>query len=188
MERFSTTGTRDDAPYTAVADALAYRQALGGEEKILSYIHELALWGQRHLQTAWNVSSIAPESMVGGMANVVVPTRDANSTDECLAATCGLLSRWGILVNVEPPGTYGQERCVIRMCAQVYLEKSDFVSVGEKVLRLIAEAQAKVAKKEAEELAKKEANKGLIKALKHEKVVSRGVSMFPASRMAEAAS
>ena len=40
----------------------------------------------------------------------------------------------------------------------------------EKVLRLIAEAQAKVAKKEAEELAKKEANKGLIKALKHEKV------------------
>ena len=40
----------------------------------------------------------------------------------------------------------------------------------EKVLRLIAEAQAKVEKAKAEKLAEKEANKGLIKSLKHETV------------------
>ena len=40
----------------------------------------------------------------------------------------------------------------------------------EKVLRLIAEAKAKVEKAKAEKLAEKEANKGLIKSLKHEEV------------------
>ncbi len=69
----------------------------------------------------------------------MVPTKDPSSVDECLAATCGLLSRWGILVNVELPHTYGQGHCVVRLCAQVYLEKSDFVSVGEKVLQLLQE-------------------------------------------------
>ena len=117
--RFGYTGTRDDAPYVAVGAALAYRESLGGEANIRDYIHELALWGQRHLVRAWNSSAVAPESMVGGMVNVIVPTQDASSVDECLAATCGLLSRWGILVNVEPPGTYDQHACVIRMCAQV---------------------------------------------------------------------
>lgn len=56
---------------------------------------------------------------IGGMVNAVVPTRDPSSTEECLAATCGLLTKYGILVNVEPPHTYGMGQCVIRICAQV---------------------------------------------------------------------
>ncbi len=71
--------------------------------------------------------AMAPEGMLAGMANVAVPTK-SSTTDECFAATCGLL-RWGVLVHMETPAP-GRWDCVIRLSAQVCLESRTTCGAG----------------------------------------------------------
>lgn len=53
---FAYTGTASYSPYLAMTEALKFREWLGGEERILDYIHGLAINASKHMVRASGVS------------------------------------------------------------------------------------------------------------------------------------
>lgn len=131
VDRFIWTGTRDRSPYCAIMAAADFRESLGGEQQIMAYTQGLALWAAQYLTRLWNVPAMAPDSMFSSMSIVKLPTDDA--------ATCasirGRLTRlgWSVSGWTALPGF----ACYLRLSAQVYLEQSDFVTLGHLVLDMV---------------------------------------------------
>merc|ERR1711957_846524 len=71
QERFDYIGTRDYGPWCAFGDTLAFREtALGGEAKIVAYLHELAAYALEHLVGRWGTEAAAPLAMTGGLMTI----------------------------------------------------------------------------------------------------------------------
>lgn len=129
--RFIWDGTRDRSPFCAVKDALAFREWLGGEEAIMKYNHELAKWAGDYLAERWNTSVLTyDESMLNSMVNVVAPTQNYTL---CSKSVSKLLSEHDMELTgaATLDADHGDVACYLRLSAQVFLEKSDFVQLGE---------------------------------------------------------
>ncbi|ORX98406.1 PLP-dependent transferase, partial [Basidiobolus meristosporus CBS 931.73] len=71
-EDFQWTGTTDLSQIMSVSAALAYRKAIG-EERILRYIHELAVKGGQKVATILGTEVIGDEHQIPAMVNVRLP-------------------------------------------------------------------------------------------------------------------
>ena len=132
-DRFVWTGTRDRTAYCAIQAAAAYRASIGGEAAILAYNQALALFAKRHLEAAWGVQPMAPDEMMSSLAIVRLPTHNVT---ECGAIRGALISEYGL--GVSGWTALPEFECYLRISAQVYLEQSDIVRLGEAVLAIIA--------------------------------------------------
>jgi isopenicillin-N epimerase len=133
-DRFIWTGTRDRTPYCAIQAATAFRGELGGESAIMAYNMGLARWAEAYLRALWGVTAMAPPAMHTSMSIVQIPTPNATVCGlvrEALFAQGWSVSGWNTPL-ADPPIA-----CYFRLSAQVFLEQSDFVALGEKVLEVI---------------------------------------------------
>lgn len=77
VRNFEWVGTRDDTPFLCVKDAIAWRKdALGGEDRIISYLWDLNKKGIKHVSEFLGTTIL--ENKAGtltncGMANVALP-------------------------------------------------------------------------------------------------------------------
>lgn len=129
-DRFSYTGTRDYTSMLSMSAALEFRQRLEGDSGIYAYVRNLALSARRYLLNLWNVTALTPESMEDFMFNICLPTNDFKVA---LDLQKHLLNDHGIYIVVAKEPTSGM--VFTRLSAQVYLEMSDFVRLGNAVLQ-----------------------------------------------------
>ncbi|RDW90358.1 putative aminotransferase family protein (LolT) [Aspergillus mulundensis] len=148
---FEFTGTTDDSAYACVPAALEFRERIcGSEERIYSYLEELAGEAGAVLASALGTDVMRAErGETGGlgcsMVNVRLPVRITNRDQGSgLGENVGVvdvrpddvspLAHWlheqliarGTFVPCYPHG----EWMFVRLSAQIYLEKKDFVWLG----------------------------------------------------------
>ncbi|KAI8811743.1 pyridoxal phosphate-dependent transferase [Cladochytrium replicatum] len=139
-ETFGQTSTLDHTAIFSIPTAIHFRKWLGGEEKILSYNHNLAVKGGQLLAKIFGTSVMGVAEMegdgkygnVGSMVNVKLP---ATSVPEeflyklryYLAEKCGVSC-----VPYKHNGSWW-----IRVSAQIYTELEDFKVLGETVLGVL---------------------------------------------------
>jgi selenocysteine lyase/cysteine desulfurase len=70
--RFQYTGTRDYTPYAAIEAALHFRSLIG-ENAIVSYNHEMALWAQRYLAEYWGTETLTSDEHTCAMGHTRLP-------------------------------------------------------------------------------------------------------------------
>jgi len=134
--RYAYTGSRDYSPFCAVVDAFKFRQALG-EEQLTSYVTGLARWAGTYLAQKWDTQVLCPSHMQAFMFNVQLPT---NSTAVAAALQQRLDVDYDTYIVVLPLGSL----IYARLSAQVYLERSDFIRLGDLVLELLTKMPADI--------------------------------------------
>jgi selenocysteine lyase/cysteine desulfurase len=126
IRRFLYVGTRDYCPLLSVAAALDYRDYLGGDAAVKTYLSDLAWWAGTHLRDRWNTTLLAPRAYYAAMIDVRLPLpslADAQALQAWLYATEGIY----IVVMEHNGAPY------TRLSAQVFLEQADFVELGDLV-------------------------------------------------------
>eukprot|EP00041_Stephanoeca_diplocostata_P013089 m.225730 g.225730 ORF g.225730 m.225730 type:complete len:434 (+) comp19213_c0_seq4:127-1428(+) len=132
LNQFEYTGTRDYTPFVAMNAAMDFRERVGGSEAITTYMHDLAAFATSHLVQVWGTESIAPASMQAAMANVRLPVTDPEKASTLRDL---LYEDYDIYIVVYKRG----DSWWTRLSAQIYVDKSDFVRLGEAVLALLKE-------------------------------------------------
>lgn len=139
--RFIWTGTRDRTAFCAILAALDYRQSLGGEQRIMNYNHELAMFAGQFLSNLWKTQILSPTSMQSSMTNVQVPT---NNYTVCQMIVGELYDNYNTMVsgasNIVPP--FGNIPCYLRLSAQIYQEKTDWENLGHLIIQLLKKYNA----------------------------------------------
>ena len=155
VDRFSYTGTRDYTAFATLPAAFKFRHYLGGEERILTYCHNLAVAAGEYLAAAWGTNLLVPATMSGFMINVILPSTNATAIKEMqeeLDKKHGIYIVYGSIDIVVADET--EDKCKrqyddtyrscstktiysTRLSAQVYLGMVDFRPLGNLVPQLL---------------------------------------------------
>lgn len=119
-QEFDWPGTRDPTPHLAAPAGIAFMRELG-VERVQRYNHELACEAGRELTGVLETHLLAPESMIGTMVTVPLPSRFGSTADDAAKLRDMLLFEHQIEVHV---GAWKDQVC-IRISAQIYNEMSD---------------------------------------------------------------
>lgn len=143
QRKFDYIGTRDYGPWCTMGDTLDFRaRELGGEDRIVTYLHTLAVWGAKTLADRWHTESIAPANMTAGLITVSLPMPASwpqQAQSQCAAAIDeGLVQKHKMQVIPFTLSTPNQTHWA-RISAQVYLERADFEDLAFHVLDLAAQ-------------------------------------------------
>eukprot|EP00930_Biecheleria_cincta_P008301 TRINITY_DN109717_c0_g1_i1.p1 TRINITY_DN109717_c0_g1~~TRINITY_DN109717_c0_g1_i1.p1 ORF type:complete len:454 (-),score=68.32 TRINITY_DN109717_c0_g1_i1:258-1586(-) len=131
--QFSYTGTKDYSPFLAMGAALDFReQVLGGEEAIMSYMHELAAKGGELLASTWRTEKLVHDEFIGAMVNVRLP----DAAFPCCSLN-GLTATVFARYNTWVPAIEWAGKCYMRVSAQVYNELVDFKMLADSVLEVL---------------------------------------------------
>jgi selenocysteine lyase/cysteine desulfurase len=151
-DRFIWDGTRDRSAFCAITDTLAWREEIGGEDKIIDYNLELAAWGVENLVDKWGTYSLAPASMTGPMANIALPS---TNTTIC-TQMCSAISQSGFYAGCSTlpaeNSKSGETLCFVRLSAQIYIAKEDFIQVRKAVSAVLTETETVVTSSSSIEL------------------------------------
>jgi hypothetical protein len=133
--RFQYTGTRDYTPFAGIEAALEFRKLIG-EEAVVNYNHQMALWAQRYLARLWQTETLVPEANTVAMGHVRLPIR----TREAAAKLAELLKERHelhvMLFTLPAPGGRGADTYWVRPCFQIYNSSRDVELLGQYVLAL----------------------------------------------------
>jgi selenocysteine lyase/cysteine desulfurase len=132
--RYAYTGTKDFTAYLAVSDALAFRSELEGSRgmSVIEYNTGLGRWAGDYLVGLWGTRRLCPREMEAFMINVELPTTDI---EEAARMRVKMLEEEGVYMLVLRDE--GSGIVYTRLSMQVYLEREDFVRVGELVLKFL---------------------------------------------------
>eukprot|EP00466_Bigelowiella_natans_P004748 jgi/Bigna1/74082/fgenesh1_pg.27_\ len=134
---FSYTGTASYSPYLAMGAALDFREWLGGEKKVLGYMHSLAKAAGQHLATAFGTEVLLPEEMYASLVDVRLPTNNSTIASNLPQQ---LLERYNTWVPVYALFGNDSGPFYTRVSCQIYTEMSDIEMLANAVLDLIAAA------------------------------------------------
>lgn len=129
QREFHQLGTIDYTNFLTFPTALEFRRRLG-EDRIINYMHNLAIKGAKILARLWNTEILVPEDQLGSMANIRLPFNDAvlvNSVVEKL-----FLSFRSYMTTFEEKGVW-----YARISAQIYNEEKDYEDIGSAVLDIL---------------------------------------------------
>lgn len=150
-QRFDYVGTRDYTPWCAMGAALDFRNdALGGDEVLMKYIHDLAIWGAKYMADTFKTQLMAPANMTAAIFNVQLPIPPSWSQESRSACELSVRERLRddfnmqvIQVSYTQAGIrIGCQNCSwTRVASQVYLERADFVSLTEAILKIISDCK-----------------------------------------------
>lgn len=124
------TGTRDYTGFCSITAALDFRRMVG-EDRLVQYVHNLAVQAGHYLAKTWGTEVLAEDSMVGPMTNVRLPSTDTALLNNL---TNILFENHNMYIVVYPLNN----QYWTRLSAQIYLEMSDFVNLGEVVKNILA--------------------------------------------------
>jgi isopenicillin-N epimerase len=132
---FDWTGTFDPTPWLCIEESLRYLGGLlpGGWPELMARNHALALNARALLLETLEIESPCPESMIGSMASIALPTAASGAP----AARLDLegLHHWFRERNVET-WLYPQPTALLRISAQLYNSMAQF----ERLAMLLREA------------------------------------------------
>jgi isopenicillin-N epimerase len=127
---FDLPGTRDPSPHLTAPAAIAFMRELG-VETVQRYNHQLAWDGARHLARRWKTEFLAPESMIGTMATVMLPAAAGATESDAAQLRDRLLFEDRIEVQMHAD----HDRLHARISAQVYNDIADIDRLADAVLR-----------------------------------------------------
>jgi len=127
---FWWTGTRDYSAQLAMWSALDWREAVGGDQKIMSYMHNLAVWTGHTLSEMWNTNTLVGDDMTPAMTNVRLPTDDWSKAS---IVQNQLMFESNIFLVVYPL----QNHIYTRISLQIFNEQSDIITLGNLVLQIL---------------------------------------------------
>lgn len=134
-EDFATTfdlpGTRDPSPHLAAPAAIALFETWG-VEAIQRYNHDLAWRAAHHVSARWGTAFEAPETMIGTMAMVTLPTSLGRTRDDAARLRDALLFDHGIEIPIH---AY-RDQLRARISAQVYVDMDDIARLAETIVEL----------------------------------------------------
>jgi isopenicillin-N epimerase len=132
--RFNWTGTRDVSQIMAAPQAFRFMDRFG-EVNVIRHNRELIREALGILSQMWKIRNTTPETMIGCMATLPLPAGlpfPANDQG-CAALQKALILEKGVSVAV-PLAVDGEH--FIRIAAQIYNDRADYVKLGEAVLSL----------------------------------------------------
>jgi len=135
---FAYTGTASYSPYLAMADALEFREWLGGEAKILGYMHDLAVKGGKVLAEMFDTDVLFnDDKRYAAMVDVRLPAVKDVSKYQNLPQK--LLKEYDTWVPDYDIGSLGGKDGVhyVRVSCQIYNEISDIEYLGRAILALL---------------------------------------------------
>ncbi|KAI0110640.1 PLP-dependent transferase [Hypoxylon sp. NC0597] len=136
VNNFQFVGTLDTSPYLCVKDAITWReQVLGGEARILEYIHTLAREGGKKAAQVLGTEVLNNKS--GSMArcattNVALPLEPKEAANIAQWMEEKMVSDYNTFI----PVFRHNSRLWARISAQVYLDIEDFEWAGKILLEL----------------------------------------------------
>jgi len=138
-------GTRDSTAMAAIADAMDFRRALGGEQPIRSYSAQLAKDAGDALVDMWGTRRVADRGE-RFMTNVALPTADL---EVARAAARQLLAQDNIfMVVAQEPSS---QVVYTRVSCPIYLALDDVVDAGAKLLSRVNALEPAQAHRQGEE-------------------------------------
>jgi selenocysteine lyase/cysteine desulfurase len=135
-DRFAYTGTRDYTAFATIPAALEFCASLGGHKAIAEYNHDLIIAGAGHCAKEWGTQLIAPKDMLTSIADVVLPTQNKDKIEKMCSKLQEFFNTFIICTSYKMHGL-PEKIWVVRLSCQIYLEKSDFVLLAERVLNLL---------------------------------------------------
>ncbi|WVQ86188.1 hypothetical protein IAT38_008356 [Cryptococcus sp. DSM 104549] len=140
-KQYSWTGTIDWTPFFSITPAIAFRESLGGEERIMSYTHTLAVQGGKRLRKKWGTKVMEnPEGeLTMAMVNVELPhiPPPKDGADQALQLA---YTEDGLFENNCFAATYVHDgKWWARFSAQVWNELSDFDYIGDVLEKICLE-------------------------------------------------
>ncbi len=130
QERFSWLGLKDYVPYIMMREALAFRQEIG-EDKIVEYIHNMAMEGGNRVAEIWGTELYIAEEYVGALVSVVLPPNNLTGWSSAYAA------EYKLFVRVDAPNMFGD--MIARFSAQIFHELEDWERIAYAILDIINE-------------------------------------------------
>ena len=137
QRRFRYKGLFDYAPWISMGDALDFRAACGGDEKIEEYLHTLSVGGSSLLAERWKTEKLVGDEQTGAIANVRLPIEGGAAALERLRAQIPrvLLFRF----NMFAPVFAWDGALYARVSAAIYNELSDYAALADAVEQIVAE-------------------------------------------------
>jgi len=136
-ERYGYTGTKDFTAYLSIADAIAFRKSLEESNgSVIEYTHGLGRWAGDYLTDKFNTMRLSPPEFEANLINIVLPTDDfelASKMQQDLYDDHGV---YMLALKDEPTGLV-----FTRLSTQIYLDKSDFVRVGDLIQEYLKTAE-----------------------------------------------
>ncbi len=132
LAEFDWVGTRDPSPFLAAPEGIAFMRDLG-LEAMRAYQHALARETGELLTRRWGTELDRPDSMVGAMITVALPSRAGATPEDAQRLRDRLLFEDAIEVQMHA----WRDLLWARVSAQVYLEPSDIERLAEAVLRRV---------------------------------------------------
>ncbi|UJR20298.1 hypothetical protein I4U23_023429 [Adineta vaga] len=133
QDEFFWLGTKDYSAYLTISDALDFRQTIANETEIVSYNHQLAIQAGNLLAQMWNSSTLTTdEKSISTMNNIELPSI-IDTSDKMNDLYRRLVNEHNIFL----PMVEFDNRFYCRISAQIYMELSDYQTVGHIVLNTI---------------------------------------------------
>lgn len=127
---FDLPGTRDPSPHLAAPAAIGMMQEFG-LGAVRQYTHALAWNGARLLAERWGSEFVTPESLIGSMATVPLPTSQGSTAEDAIRLRHRLLVEDQIEVQVH---AY-RDRLHARISAEIYNHLDEIERLAAAVLR-----------------------------------------------------
>jgi len=125
---FEYTGSRDYTGFCSISACLDFRERFGDLE-IMKYNHDLAYWAGDYLSKHWKTGMLVTnETMIGAMVNIYLPTEDETKAQSLIKNIFDKYHMYIVVLHIEG-------KWVTRLSSQIFLEKSDFIALGDYVLK-----------------------------------------------------
>ncbi|KAK9765916.1 hypothetical protein K7432_005384 [Basidiobolus ranarum] len=122
---FQWTGTNDYSQIMSVTAALEFRQAIG-EQRILTYIHEMALQGGRLVAQILGTEVVGDEHQIGAMVNIRLPLSSQHGDTYIRGLAEIILEKYNVALMVYQY----RDTWYTRLSAQIYNYLEEFEAVG----------------------------------------------------------
>ena len=131
---FDLLGTRDPSHFLTAPFSIELMNEFGGNDGVAAiyrYNHELAWWAGQYLADRWGTRFTTPEAMIGSMVNVRLPAALGSTRDDAERTRAALEAE-----GIEVPVYAGDDGLTLRVCAQIYCDRSDIEHLGDAVVKL----------------------------------------------------
>lgn len=131
---FGWIGTRDYCPWIALFWAFGFMETIGGA-RIREHNHALVRAARALLCDRWGQQPAAPESMLGSMATVAIPTTGTFAGARATPETAVAINRhlWE-KHRIEVPVIAFADRLWVRISAQIYNDLGDYRRLADALL------------------------------------------------------
>lgn len=111
---------------------------------IYRYCHDLAIKAGNMLATLWDTSLLVPEESSGYMVNVILPSTDADAISNMQSILDSTYHMYIVCSSVPNANSNGDVIYFTRLSAQVYLQMTDFILLGQLIPQLLSEYRNKI--------------------------------------------